>query len=55
MTAEADDQPDLQTLLERCHTISLMQQRIRASNDSRAIAASNANSRMLLNALKGHV
>jgi hypothetical protein len=55
MTAEADDQPDLQTWLERCHTISLMQQRLRATNDSRALEASNRNSRMLIDALRNHL
>jgi hypothetical protein len=46
---------DLQGWLERCHTISLMQQRLRATNDSRAIQASNANSRALIEALRGHL
>lgn len=31
------------------------QERLRATRDSRALAASNANSRMLLEVLKGHV
>lgn len=48
-------QPSLQTWLERCHAIDVIQQRLRATNDSRALAASNANSRMLLDALRDHI